>query len=148
MHRVSAQIYLRATVQDGVLRIHPQLLFFAAKVQIWPLFSSSRWRLSFSGLNNQLLIFYGQDTNMWICKYGKYNSRTVQDDKFRLPIVFKHMNRPLHLYMLELFTPYLFQDSYRRRTDQEHPSAKERSSVLKTLKTIGTMYIYSLRSQL
>jgi hypothetical protein len=43
--------------------------------------------------------------------------------------------------MLELFTPYLFQDSYRRRTDQEHPSAKERSSVLKTLKTIGTMYI-------
>ena len=51
------------------------------------------------------------------------------------------MNRPLHLYMLELFTPYLFQDSYRRRTDQEHPSAKERSSVLKTLKTIGTMYI-------
>jgi hypothetical protein len=46
--------------------------------------------------------------------------------------------------MLELFTPYLFQDSYRRRTDQEHPSAKERSSVLKTLKTIGTTYIPSL----
>jgi len=40
--------------------------------------------------------------------------------------------------MLELFTPYLFQDSYRRRTDQEHPSAKERSSMLKTFKTVGT----------
>jgi hypothetical protein len=39
--------------------------------------------------------------------------------------------------MLELFTPYLFQDSYRRRTDQEHPSAKERSSMLKTFKTAG-----------
>ncbi len=34
MHRVSAQMYMRATVQDGVSRIHPQLLFFAAKVQI------------------------------------------------------------------------------------------------------------------
>ena len=53
----------------------------------------------------------------------------------------KHMNRPLHLYMLELFTPYLFQDSYRRRTDQEHPSAKGRSSVPKTLKTVGTIYV-------
>ena len=40
------------------------------------------------------------------------------------------------LYMLELFTPYLFQDSYRRRTDQEHPSAKECSSMLKTFKRL------------
>ena len=39
MHRGSAQIYLRATVQDGVLMMHSQLLFFAAKVQIWPLLS-------------------------------------------------------------------------------------------------------------
>ena len=39
MHRLSAQIYLRATVQDGVLMMHSQLLFFAAKVQIWPLLS-------------------------------------------------------------------------------------------------------------
>ena len=57
----------------------------------------------------------------------------------------KHMNRPLHLYMLEMFTPYLFK-SNRRKTSQEHPSAKERSSVLKTLKTIGTMYIPSALS--
>ena len=49
------------------------------------------------------------------------------------------MNRSLHLYMLEMFTPYLFK-SNRRKTSQEHPSAKERSSVLKTLKTVGTMY--------
>jgi len=52
----------------------------------------------------------------------------------------KHMNRPLHLYMLEMFTPYLFK-SNRRKTSQEHPSAKERSSVLKTLKTVGTIYV-------
>ncbi len=39
VHRVSAQIYLRAMVQDGVLMMHSQLLFFAAKVQIWPLLS-------------------------------------------------------------------------------------------------------------
>ncbi len=32
VHRVSAQMYLQATVQDGVSRIHLQLLFFAAKV--------------------------------------------------------------------------------------------------------------------
>ena len=53
---------------------------------------------------------------------------------------FKHMNRPLHLYVLELLTPYLFK-SNRRKTSQEHPSAKERSSVLKTLKTVGTIYV-------
>ncbi len=52
------------------------------------------------------------------------------------------MNRPLHLYMPEMLTPYLFK-SNRRKTSQEHPSAKERSSVLKTLKTAGTMYIPS-----
>jgi hypothetical protein len=44
MHRVSAQIYLRATVQDGVSRIHPQLLFFAAKVQISTSESGPKWR--------------------------------------------------------------------------------------------------------
>jgi hypothetical protein len=55
-------------------------------------------------------------------------------------IEIKHMNRPLHLYMLEMFTPYLFK-SNRRKTSQEHPSAKERSSVLKTLKTVGTIYV-------
>ena len=55
------------------------------------------------------------------------------------------MNRPLHLYMLEMFTPYLFK-SNRRKTSQEHPSAKERSSVLKTLKMVGTMYIPSALS--
>jgi hypothetical protein len=55
------------------------------------------------------------------------------------------MNRPLHLYMLEMLTPYLFK-SNRRKTSQEHPSAKERSSVLKTLKTVGTMYIPSVLS--
>ena len=31
MHRVSAQMYLQTTVQDGVSRIHPQLLFFCCK---------------------------------------------------------------------------------------------------------------------
>ncbi len=31
----------------------------------------------FSGLNNQLLIYYGQDTNMAICKYGKYKDGGV-----------------------------------------------------------------------
>jgi hypothetical protein len=44
MHRVSAQMYLRATVQDGVSRIHPQLLFFAAKVQISTSESGPKWR--------------------------------------------------------------------------------------------------------
>ena len=53
---------------------------------------------------------------------------------------FKHMNRPLHLYVLELLTPYLFK-SNRRKASQEHPSAKERSSVLKTLKTVGKIYV-------
>ena len=56
---------------------------------------------------------------------------------------FKHMNRPLHLYVLELLTPYLFK-SNRRKASQEHPSAKERSSVLKTLKMVGTMYVPSV----
>ena len=56
---------------------------------------------------------------------------------------FKHMNRPLHLYMLELLTPYLFK-SNRRKASQAHPSAKERSSVLKTLKLVGTMFVDSL----
>ncbi len=55
------------------------------------------------------------------------------------------MNRPLHLYMLELLTPYLFK-SNRRKASQAHPSAKERSSVLKTLKMVGTMYIPSVLS--
>jgi hypothetical protein len=36
-------------------------------------------------------------------------------------IAIKHMNRPLHLYMLEMFTPYLFK-SNRRKTFQEHPN--------------------------
>jgi hypothetical protein len=31
----------------------------------------------------QLLIFYGQDTNMAICKYGKYNSRTFSRWRFQ-----------------------------------------------------------------
>ncbi len=44
MHRVSAQMYLRATVQNGVSRIHPQLLFFAAKVQISTSESGPKWR--------------------------------------------------------------------------------------------------------
>jgi hypothetical protein len=35
---------LRATVQDGVSRIHPQLLFFAAKVQISTSESGPKWR--------------------------------------------------------------------------------------------------------
>jgi hypothetical protein len=39
MHRVSAQMYLRATVQDGVSGPDTQLPLFAAKVQIWPLLS-------------------------------------------------------------------------------------------------------------
>jgi hypothetical protein len=60
-------------------------------------------------------------------------------------IEIKHMNRPLHLYMLEMLTPYLSK-SNRRKTFQEHPSAKERSSALKTLKTVGTMYIPSTLS--
>ncbi len=37
-----------------------------------------------------------------------------------------------------MLTPYLFK-SNKRKTSQEHPSAKERSSMLKTLKTAGTM---------
>jgi hypothetical protein len=37
-------MYLRATVQDGVSRIHPQLLFFAAKVQISTSESGPKWR--------------------------------------------------------------------------------------------------------
>ncbi len=45
MHRVSAQMYLQTTIQDGVLRIHPQLLFFfAAKVQISTSESGPKWR--------------------------------------------------------------------------------------------------------
>jgi hypothetical protein len=47
------------------------------------------------------------------------------------------MNRPLHLDMLELFTPCLFQGSNRRKKAQEHTSAKERSSMLKILKKIA-----------
>jgi hypothetical protein len=37
-------MYLRATVQDGASRIHPQLLFFAAKVQISTSDSGPKWR--------------------------------------------------------------------------------------------------------
>ena len=33
-----------ATIQDGVLKIHPQLLFFAAKVQISTSESGPKWR--------------------------------------------------------------------------------------------------------
>ncbi len=47
-------------------------------------------------------------------------------------IEIKHVNTPLHLYMLEMLTPYLFK-SNRRKTSQEHPSAR---SVLKTLKRL------------
>jgi hypothetical protein len=49
------------------------------------------------------------------------------------------MNRLLHLYMLETSTPYLFK-SNRRKTFQEYPSAKERSLMLKTLKTVYSLY--------
>jgi hypothetical protein len=88
-------------------------------------------------LNNQRSIFFcfkdiknfpGVDIT------SAYEMNTV----YRIEI--KHVNRPLHLYMLEMFTPYLFK-SNRRKTSQEHPSAKERSSVLKTLKTVGTIYV-------
>jgi hypothetical protein len=44
--------------------------------------------------------------------------------------------------MLEMLTPYLFK-SNRRKTSQEHPSAKGRSLMLKALRTVGTMYILS-----
>ncbi len=47
--------------------------------------------------------------------------------------------------MSEMFTPYLLK-SNRRKTSQEHPSTKERSSMLKTLRTAGTMYILSTPS--
>jgi hypothetical protein len=44
--------------------------------------------------------------------------------------------------MPEMSTPYLFK-SNRRKTSQEHPSAKGRSLMLKALRTAGTMYILS-----
>ncbi len=44
-----------------------------------------------------------------------------------------------------MFTPYLFK-SNRRKTAQEHASAKERSLMLKALRTAGPMYIPSALS--
>jgi hypothetical protein len=125
MHRVSAQKHLRATVQDGVSRIHPQLLFL---LQRYRSARQSPVQNGVLGLDKQLQLFRFLCTNMAALSF-------FQQD-FSLEI--KHMNRPLHLYMLEMFTPYLFK-SNRRKTSQEHPSAKERSSVLKTLKTAGTI---------
>ena len=49
---IRSKIYLRATVQDGVSRIHPQLLFFAAKVQIWPLLSIHTLKSAMSAMYN------------------------------------------------------------------------------------------------
>ena len=59
-----------ATVQNGVLKMHPQLLFFAAKVQISTSDSGPKYicgqrsKLAFQGLNKQLQIFHFLCTNM------------------------------------------------------------------------------------
>jgi hypothetical protein len=64
MPRVSAQMYLRATVQDGVSRIHPQLLFFAAKVQISTSESGPKYicgqrsKMAFQGYTKSILYIY------------------------------------------------------------------------------------------
>ncbi len=60
----------------------------------------SKMAFQFSGLNNQLLIFYGQDTNMAICKYGKYNSRTFS--RWRLKANFVHLARIGYIYVSSL----------------------------------------------
>jgi hypothetical protein len=52
-----------ATVQNGVLKMHPQLLFFAAKVQISTSDSGPKYicgqrsKMAFQGLDKQLQIF-------------------------------------------------------------------------------------------
>ena len=132
MHRVSAQNESAGNGPRWCLKDTPTAAIFCCKgsdqhVRV-------RSKMAFLGLEKQLQLFCILCTNIAALSF-------FQQD-FYLEI--KHMNRPLHLYMLEMFTPYLFK-SNRRKTSQEHPSARERSSVLKTLKTVGTMYISPLQ---
>ncbi len=70
VHRVSAQMYLQATVQDGVSSIHLQLLFFAAKVQISTSESSPKWRFRTRKTAATFSLFMHQYGRSFLLYYG------------------------------------------------------------------------------